>query len=262
MTANIRRFEIEPLTKKNSDGETHFRRDITLEQLKALQTAPDGVIERRIGVEQEDEPESLKSEALVFLFRTYKTVDPVLAENIFVTLSLRVRRIAHGFRKTLNDIYDFDDFCADLNIQVLTRIGDVDSEDADFAQASFGQWVKGLALNLTAAQRRGRKKAGISVEIDRPVEEEGDRSPSVFLVDKSISPENMFLLKEALATLSDKHRDAWLLKNLHGWKTGSNDKNEPTIASYFGVSDRTIRNWIDEADKVFLRWREGSVRAL
>lgn len=255
MTPISKRFEIVPLTKSGKNGQLYFRRDETIKQLTELQTSPDGVIEKRILVEREDQPDSLKSETLVFLLRTFEPIDPALAEDIFVMIALRARNIVLPFRSRFNDPADFEDFVGDLNVELMKRLRRVDSNIADYAQVSFGPWVIYLANNLWRKFESANKVVDESDSTDADPDDTENWAPRIQLASSDIGPEIRILIDEALGQMSGKKKDAWLLKVKYGWKISSKDEKEPTIAAYFNVSERTIRNWLDDVEETLRIWR-------
>ena len=68
-----------------------------------------------------------------------------------------------------------------------------------------------------------------------------------------------YALCEALASLEEPQRSVFVLRYYQGWPVESKHPGEPTISGYFGVTSRTIRNWLTSAEKRLSEWREERV---
>lgn len=257
MAPNNKRFSIDPLSRYTKEGVLYFRRELTIRQLEELQTAPDGVIERRVLVEQEEMPDSLKSETLAFLYRLYREADTELSGHIFVTLTLRIEPILQQFREDFLISADFDDFIWDVNIEVLERLGDLGTNVADYAQVSFGQWVMYLAKNIKKKYDNSRRMERYAEIVDTPSDSDdgNDRTKYHDPVDTAPRHDLKLLADEAIKLLKEPKRTAWYMKNVCGMKIHSKDDSEETISKRFGVSEKTIRNWLDSAEETLKEWK-------
>ena len=63
-------------------------------------------------------------------------------------------------------------------------------------------------------------------------------------------------MAKALATIHDpRHRQAWIMY-YNGWQIDAKDPAEPTISKRFGVTDRTVRLWLRQAQAELKAWYE------
>ena len=88
---------------------------------------------------------------------------------------------------------------------------------------------------------------------------EGDREEGVGYVPEPVSGiqvDTGLLVGEALATLEEPHRTVFVLRHYQGWPVESKHPGDPTISGYFGVTSRTVRNWLTTAEKRLAEWRE------
>jgi len=60
----------------------------------------------------------------------------------------------------------------------------------------------------------------------------------------------------ALEALPEPIRTAFYLRYYAGYKEGSAKSDEVTIASILGVTGRTVRNYLQQAEKILVDWRE------
>lgn len=253
-------FEITPLTHKGRDRRAYVRREEVSRQLEELSISPEEVLLKRIKIEQEEDKESIKSESLVFLYRQYMTT--ALADDIFITLSLRIRRLVNQFRgRFVNSEVDFEDFLQSMNFSVLEKIAD-ESDAGDYAQVSFGPFVLGLAQNLLRKQYRENKLIKATDSLDESIDGTDEAPKRINLVSSDLSAENRLLIYEAINSVSEPYRTAWLLYHLDGYQIESKDADETTIAKLLGVTGRTVRNRLTEAQKQIEVWKGGSRKAL
>jgi DNA-directed RNA polymerase specialized sigma24 family protein len=86
---------------------------------------------------------------------------------------------------------------------------------------------------------------------------EEDRGLLLDTPDTSLSQEEIALCNNAISTLKDPQRTAFLMKNYYGWPIESIDANCESISSYYNVDPRTVRYWLSQAEKDLLKWRKG-----
>ena len=80
-------------------------------------------------------------------------------------------------------------------------------------------------------------------------------------VDHQLSPEELAMISEELERLPSRLRHVFLLRHYVGMKIGSDQLGKPkggelTIAAQFGRMGRTIRNWLNEANRLLAEDRE------
>lgn len=253
-------FEITPLTHKRRDQRVYFRREEVTLQLEELSKTPEEVLARRIRIEQEDENESIKSESLVFLYRHYMYTE--LAGDIFTTLSLRIRRLVFQFRvRFAQPEVDFDDFLQSMNEEVLGKISDP-SDAGDYAQVSFGPFVLGIAGNVLRKLERENKIKRVTDSLEESFDGTDEAPPKINPVASDLSADKRLLIAEAINSMEEPHRTAWLLHHKEGYQIESNDPGETTVATLIGVTGRTVRNRLKEAERQLQAWKGGFGRAL
>lgn len=248
-------FEITPLTRSGKDQEVYVRREEVTRQLEELSRSTEEVIARRIKVEQEEEPESIKSEALVFLYRLYLGMD--LAEDIFKTLTLRVERMLRKVKWTYSmPEQDFEDFLQDVHFQLLDKIS-AENNKGDFAQASFGDYVKALSQNELKKYVVRSKRKKVTDSIDETYDGEDNSPVRITVEEMNLSPDERLLLTEAINSMEEPNRTVWLMFHQMGFQIESKDPNERTISKHYNRTGRTIRNWLADAEKSLKKWKSG-----
>ena len=63
------------------------------------------------------------------------------------------------------------------------------------------------------------------------------------------------LAKQALGTIKEPFRTAFILRYFEDWPIESNDPDQPTISKFFGKTSRTIRYWLQKAETALEKWR-------
>jgi DNA-directed RNA polymerase specialized sigma24 family protein len=249
MTNKEPNITLKTLTNCNKDNVPYFRRDLVTRQIKEVLSQATETIRHRILITDEASEDALKSETLVYLLREFWQTE--MFNLIYETLSQRILRIIYQFRQQISS---FDDFAQNIQLTFLEKVLDFETNQGDYAQVSFGEFIIGLKLNEYRKYGVRAKKDGITDSTDENIEAETDKSKTE-LASNEITIEKRLLHREALKQLPDKIREACILHYLKGWKIKSNNENEPTLAKHFQKSDRQIRNWLREAAVILADWK-------
>lgn len=244
MIAQKLQFQIKNLSGTTTAGETFQRRVEVLCQLEEIAEFDFNDLKRRILISDENAEDSLKSETLVFLFRELFQKDGF--DEIYETLSDRILQIIGKYRVKVKD---FREFSQNVQLEFLKKVLDFESDKGDYAQVSFGEFIVGIALNEFRKYRTKDDRKNITDSIDEDAGEE-DKSPKFEFKSRNISPEDQTFVNQALRKLPANLRDAFILYHFYNYKIKSKRKDEPTLTEYFQKSDKTIRNWLNEAEKI------------
>lgn len=246
MTPTNTAFEIEPLTKTTGDGKVYTRRTEVLEQLEALLAGDPAEIERRVRIQKESEEDSIKSENLVFLIRKY--FGTAMQDVISDTIAFRIRSIVgrHYWDIRRSNHHDAEDFLQDVLWKFIEKVFDFDSDAGQYAQVSFGDFVSGIGANEFRKYCKANDKTKIIDSIDEDIEAADGSTYGEEPEADFIDPLDGLITIQMLDRLPSDIRHACILK-LEGWPVFSNDKDEVTISTIMGVSDRTIRYWFKKA---------------
>lgn len=235
-------IEIKQLNGKTLDNVSYKRREDTTLQIIASLRLEKTELRRRIA------DGDLKSETLVYLFREFLESD--LRDEIYTVLSKRILAIL--FKRFHAKVKDFDDFAQNIQTDFLEKVCDFVTSKGDFAQASFGNFILGLAQNEF---RKYIIKAKKDAKTDATDEDAKDERAAFELESNEITDEKKLLIREALSQLPENIRQACILHYLKGWKIHSKNDFEPTLTKYFEKSDRQIRNWLSQAEKILADWK-------
>ncbi len=65
--------------------------------------------------------------------------------------------------------------------------------------------------------------------------------------------------QKGLEVLPEPMRTAYILRHGNNWQIESIEDGVPTLSKHFGKTERTIRNWLAEADRRLQKWKETQV---
>lgn len=238
---------LKQLTKCGLGKEKFYRREIVMRQLTEVLHQNESAVRRRVLILDEAEEGSLKSEALVYLLREFPPQTEMF-HLIYETLSRRILRMLYKYRRKVGD---FDEFLQSVNVALLEKILDFETNQGDYAQVSFGQFVLGLAQNELRKFGARERKDAVTDSTDDAAQDESKTEIS----DDEITVEKKLLLREAVNQLPENIKEACVLHFLKGWKIKSNDETEPTLVKHFRKSDRQIRNWLADAKRILADWQ-------
>ncbi|MGI8543462.1 MAG: hypothetical protein ACR2MD_08270 [Aridibacter sp.] len=244
MTAQKLQFRIKNLTKKTSGGELLYQRDEVVRQIEGLAAIDFAELKRRILITDEKSANSLKSETLVFLLREWFQKE--YFNEIYQTLSLRILGIIGKYRAKVED---FTEVSQNVQLEFLQKVLDFKTDAGDYAQVSFGEFIVGLALNEFRKYGTVNQRENLTDSIDADAEDE-ETPPKFNFATRKISPEDEVFLNEALRKLPTNIREAFILYHYYNYKIKSKKTDEPTLTEYFQKSDKTIRNWLKNAEDI------------
>jgi DNA-directed RNA polymerase specialized sigma24 family protein len=249
------------LTRVGKTGKVYVRREFVSKQIESLKGMDDKELLRRVKVRQEEEQDSLKSETLIYIFRSLRSrpeepIFPIVENEISTTLFERIARIVSPFRlhflEDPNLADNFVEFRLNVVLKLYEKICVPGTNDADFAEVSFGQFIVGLARNEIKKYFRDKKLFSKFLNIEDTINKMVLFSKDVQITDSILSEvpiqDRAALLRDALTTLPEPKRTAWVLRYAEDWPIEDKDPHVPTLSKYFKVSGRTIRNWLSDAE--------------
>ena len=250
------------LTRRNRDG-VPYQRDAAVEAQLAVAAdlAPGALIERARRRDHEA-PCYLREEALVYLLReSARRGEAATASALCEALLARCAGYINAKLGALG-AEARDEAFAEVVAELCGLILDLDSDRGDFLQVRF--WVTLEKLVVAAFGRQAREIARAKRQVPLsalPGAEGGDeeeRTVAARLEDitaPSLPPDLALLYREALATLEEPVRTAFVLRHYEGWPIEDQDPSVPTISRYFDKTPRTIRNWMSAAEQALAAWR-------
>ncbi len=238
--------EIKPLTKRRRDtGEVYTRRSNAQLQIeKVLSLENPQVLTMLENRNRDDEGDYLLDETIVYLLREPQR-EGDFREILYSELNRRIWKLLKKFYKNFNDAADFEDFGQKIEMAILKKIFDTDSNSADYAQVNFGDFVVKTAKVVWRGELVKIEREKEIFYAERADEEDNGNQLENKAASGALTDYTM-MLKEGLAKLPP-HIMIVAELLLDGWQIESKEVDEPTISKKLDVSSRTIRNWLKEA---------------
>ncbi len=193
--------------------------------------------------------EYLFDETIVCLLRARRE-DSIFVETLYAELNRRIWKLLRSFYKKFSNVEDFEDFGQAVEMTVIKAIFNTDSDTGKYAKKYFGDFVVKTATYAWYGKLKQDKRFNEMFETESADGNEIAETDKNRFVLKEISAEEKMILRARLVELPENARNAAILHYLDGWQIESKDAHVPTISKLFGVSSRTIRNWLGEARKI------------
>ncbi|MDQ3748721.1 MAG: hypothetical protein M3367_06890 [Acidobacteriota bacterium] len=250
---------VKPLTKRTKQrSELYLRRSEVERQIAKVLSLADRQIFELLENRQRDSAGFLLDETIVYLLRERKD-DNFFVEILYAELNKRIWKLFRKFYKNFNNEADFEDFGQKIEMEIIKKIFDLESDASDYAQVNFGDYVVKTAKVVWRGRLANITRENEMFETERARDEDESKADENRFVFREISTEEKMILQARLAALPDNIRNAAILHYLDGWQIESKDAHAPTISKLFDVSSRTIRNWLTEA-RTILAAQEGELR--
>jgi DNA-directed RNA polymerase specialized sigma24 family protein len=245
--AGVDSTEIKPLTKRTGEGVLYIRRpDAELQIEKTLTLSRPQILQMVAARKRRDESDYLLDETIVYFLREARINDDgEMIEALFAELNRRIWKLLAKFRA--GNEADFEDFVQRVEMAILEKIFDMNSNAADFAQVQFGSFVLSEAK---AVWKGNLVKLKREQELFETTRAEGDESEDENRLENisganDLPAESRLIIAEGLKKLAPHQRTVAVML-LDGFQIESKNAGETTISGHLGVSSRTIRNWIKE----------------
>jgi hypothetical protein len=237
------------------------RRPEVEEQIKEALHLSENELVERLALRDFRAKGFVKPEVIVYLIRySLKKGEDALVNHLSTALIGRLTRIIAGKVAVLSGHLQ-DECQSDIIVSVFQEIVDLSSNKADFAQVSFGPW---LNKRMFDSIRKYWKKH-IQYQVTDSLTNDDDTGTNGAAVDdydfrpNDLNPiQYKLFIKEALGLLNDNEQMAFILRHLWEWEIENVDPRIPTISRRLGVSPRTVRNWLNNADEKMQAWRAGA----
>lgn len=266
MASADRHDQLEALTRRNQAGERYTRLAAVETQIHAALGLDPAALYARARISDRASGDYFQEECLAYLVRdAFRRGDH---ERFSTLTSILLLRCVPWLRAGLFELgvqeQDLDELSHKL---VSTMITDVTSDDGrgDFFQVRFGAGLKKDLWNLAERYKQSVRRARRHVSLSDTVEAEGEADDGSGIVRADVIPsrddvarsvEARIDMAKALATIHDpRHRQAWIMY-YNGWQIDAKDPAEPTISKRFGVTDRTVRLWLRQAQAELKAWYE------
>ncbi len=255
-TGDLLKTELKPLTRRKTSGDIQTRFSGVEDFIKEIIELDWNEFIERLKITVQDHPQFIKEEVIVFFLRAAlssgKTFEADrLTEILFKRVEKRIERYARKFIPH----YYFEDAVGEMLSDLFIKICDLDSDKADFAQVRFWKYLKRLCGDRIRKYQRQKKVDKKSLFIDEVNPETGQ----AFDIEdeKGIySPAELQDVRKGLEILPEPIRTAFILRHYQALQIESLDESEWTIANHFGKTERTIRNWLNQAEELLTEWRK------
>jgi hypothetical protein len=259
-------WRIEPLTRRNAQGEVYRREPVVDLQIRSAVRLDGDALRARAAVNDPESSDFLKEESLVYLIRHYQREDDPrlvsdLAETILGRCAILIdRRLRSLGPDTAREGYQM------IVERLFSPMLEVDTDRGDFLEVRFWVALERIAVRaynrLLAELRRGQHAVPLSslAGYDDDEGDEAPRAPVQIAANATTPPVDsaviqIELIRAALACLDEPFREAFLLRHHAGWPVEDRDPGVRTISRHFGKTPRTIRNWLNKAEESLKTWR-------
>lgn len=254
---------IQPLTRRNASGAVYQRDpDVQRQIAAALELSPTALIERT-SIDTSNDPNYLKEEAVVYLLRAYRQMG---REDIVSDLTdVLVRRSAPNMNKWFRalDLHTREDASQEVWQQLFDQVFNFSNDRGDFFQVRFWARLHRLAIRVFEKYDRVREQTKDDVSIEHlagssdDAADEKNREVAAWteILEPEVTPEQRAIYREGLGVVPEPQRTAFMLRYYYGWQIEDQDPAILTISRYFNKTDRTIRNWLKQAEAQLKQWR-------
>lgn len=265
MARGGKRAPAKPLTRSTEAGRPYARPPEVESQLEELLNASvDEQLKRAMTVDRES-PQFIRDECLVYLIHEAWLADDSARYSALTVQLLRrcTRSIKRSLRALGVDIGDANDVYGKIVTAMVSAILDEDDK-GDFYQVRFRRALRFLILKVYDQYAKRQQRAQWEDSLNAPsngdneAEEDGNVLEELVprpgnIVDEV---ERLLVIREALEAIRDpRHRQVFVLYHYDDWPIETKDPLNPSISRHFGVTPRTVNNWLRAADRDLAQWR-------
>jgi len=277
---------VEPLRKRHANGSLYQRRPKVERELEALAklTLPQILARARAG--EHSGKETVSSEALVYFLRDAAGTGGFHGAGVDGLVSVLMERAERMLRRHISATFDEfqrEEICREVMDGLVDDITDA-GDRGDYAEVNFNDW---LEHNRDDACRKALRKAkrierlgdavddlaedddappGRREEPKHPASSEPAPEAGAALAEArekarlphqieagEFSPEDQFRIAAAVkqANLDPNVLDAFFLHHYWDVPIESKEPDKHTLRKHFGVSEKTVRNWLRRAEEAF-----------
>lgn len=239
-SSGARAFSVPPLTCSGGDGKLYYRRaDIEKKILEMVQKRPSEWVEAA---------DILPAEVLVYLIRAIASSDADVTGSLIFKLTDRTQQVvsrwARGFSKV-----ETEEIVHTINRKIVELVLATEpSNQSEILEVAFSEAVKRRTLKEVSKVQNRPSSSQKSIDADNPPDQPDEAVDALEgllqMEDAARLPE---LLRKAEGAVRDpRHYEVLVLRFGYNWPIESNDPEQPTLATKYGVSSRQVRNWIKQ----------------
>lgn len=244
-----------PLTKRDSARNLYVRPKRIEAQINEILSQDLATLKPRLAVTDNQLPDYLLSECLVYLIRdSRRNNDDAILNAVFPILLTRCEKILLAkIRDTehSNAAYVREEVLGQFGELFATDGTEENCDDLDYFECRFNQAFRTFYIDLIRSEST-RLKRFVSLSDQAAQSNSHEEIPDQVIeaVQSPNTVENAVIqreLREAIDTLTDDERRAVNLYYVEGYKIESKNPAEETVATICNVSGRTIRNRLAKA---------------
>lgn len=246
---------VAPLARTNKDGLALRRPDRIEAEIAQALGSDEAELLRRAAVRDGEDDGYLSSECMVHLIRHHLHRQPPgegsrhlaerLVEHLLRRTAAELRGSVRGFPgSTLDDVRE----------EILGRLALLladPGDTADFYEVRFALAMKRLRIDVCRQARRRVEPLVAIDELGTPETEPMDALEGRVdrdAVTRPLGPEDLAGLKEALFTLDEEERKAFVLHHLAGVSVNAQRPGAASLVEVLGLSERTVRSRLRRAE--------------
>ena len=246
------RVDIRPLTRSNKAGDVYRRSERVEQQLQNLAGLSDDDLVVRVRNQDKDRPDYIQEESLIYWIREYvRRGDSQRAGELAETLLERCTRLIQSKLRRLGKD-QASQAEQDVISQLFNDIFNLETNRGDFLQVRFWFALERRIINIFSKYVRDANRTEPLTAPDADSEPDGD---AIAAVPHGLSVEDRDLMRNALASIDEPIRIAFVLYHYYDWPIESKDVGVVTISNHFKKDPRTIRNWLRHAEQALSEWR-------
>jgi len=208
---------------------------------------------KRVDEKNTDSDGFLKEESLVYLIRDYaRRGNDDVVDQLSDALALRSMKFVKSQVRKFVDSEYLEDCRNDILLETFDRILDLESDRADYLEASFWNFLQRISGDVTQKYKTVSKRDRATDSFD--VEDETELGSVSRIGEAGINPTEDLLrrihLDEVLLLLPPHIQELFVMHYLDGYAIESNDPHIPTLARHFNKTPRTIRNWLAQGVRI------------
>ena len=254
---------IRPLTRRRTDGDPYHRRAEVEAQIEATIGLSQQELLRRAVLADAGDPDYLRDETLVFFLRESSSGDAAAFAQLWAPFGRRLDRYALRQLGSLPPSA-VQDAQSELVVRYLALLKASDDR-ADYCEVSFQHHVRLRATELfnQTIAHINRSARELRLNDEQDYDDNGTPPANTAVLAGGWEDEetvDRLLIKQVFGEL-ERHfahdmrpYQAWRLR-LRGIPVGPTGA-PGTITARFGISDRTIRNWLGKVEEFLVEWRK------
>lgn len=253
-----------PLIAKQKSGAIYTRTKEVERQIRFALILSDEEIIANAKTTASDSSDYLRDETLVFLIKqSFKERNLFLYNALFTILLERANDIVSYRLRGLPANIKEDAF-NEVNEKLVKYILRDDGK-GDFLQVRFRLGIKRITIGVYRKFNGIRKRDHQYLEPEaffepdpdyyQDMDERFESNSPIMNGSQGSSVEEKAVISDALQKLDQKLRLVYYLHYHEHWLIESKNEDHQNLSKYFGVSGRTIRNWLYQAEEELNKWR-------